>query len=427
MAWCKTGSYQMGPNDQDVTWAMTSEQKTVQVKGFWIDETEITNNQYRQFVEWVRDSIAYLKLGEVNEDYLLTQNEYEEDIDPPFINWDEPIEWDSKEEEVREALEPMFYTEKERFNRIKQLDVRKLNFVYYREDLRQAARKQYYNNNTENRTSFNYKNQKYDGQIIDYSDSKTKGEKIDIKDRSSFIMKETVNVYPDTLVWISDYTYSYNEGQVNYFWHPVYDNYPVVGVTWKQARAFAAWRSLYLNSLLTAAGEVTVQDFHIPTESEWEYASRGGQRSSMYPWGGYYITNPKGCYVANFKPLRGNYSADGGVYPVIVAHYEPNDFGIYDMAGNVSEWTRNAWNPAAYGYTDDLNPDYEYETLPGDAPERKRKVIRGGSWKDIGMYLQCSTRSYEYEDTAKSYIGFRCTRTYLGHSYDDQGTGSNIY
>jgi gliding motility-associated lipoprotein GldK len=147
----------------------------------------------------------------------------------------------------------------------------------------------------------------------------------------------------------------------------------------------------------------------------------------MYPWGGYYITNNRGCYIANFKPLRGNYPADGGFYPLIVAHYAPNEFGIYDMAGNVAEWTRNAWNPAAYSYTDDLNADYEYECLPNDPPEKKRKVIRGGSWKDVAMYLQCGTRTYEYQDTAKSYIGFRCVREFIGHDFNDPGTGSELY
>ena len=89
MVFCKSGSYQMGPNDQDVTWAMTSEQKTVSVSPFWIDQTEITNNEYRQFVNWVRDSIAYKILGaEVDEEtYLITQNDYEEDID--FTGFDD--------------------------------------------------------------------------------------------------------------------------------------------------------------------------------------------------------------------------------------------------------------------------------------------------------------------------------------------------
>jgi len=428
MQFCRSGSYQMGPNDQDATWGMTAEQKTVSIKAFWIDQTEITNNEYRQFVYWVRDSIAYKLLGENvdEEEYLITVNGFDEDIDPPYINWYSRIDWYGEDEDVREALSEMYLPENERFYRQKQIDTRKLNYEYFWIDLRQAAKKQYFGD--ENRTAWNYETEKYDGEIIDYSKGATCGEKIEIKDRSSYIMRDVINVYPDTLVWISDFTYSFNEPMTKaYFWHPAYDNYPVVGVSWRQARAFGIWRTLLMNSFLREERQPTVQDYRLPTESEWEYAARGGQKNSMYPWGGPYATNYKGCYIANFKPMRGNYVADGGITTVIVANNDPNDWGIYDMAGNVSEWTRNAWNPAAYSYTDDLNPDYEYETLPSDLPEKKRKVIRGGSWKDIAMYLQCGTRTYEYEDTAKSYIGFRNVREFLGHDFTDGGTGSQIY
>jgi formylglycine-generating enzyme required for sulfatase activity len=85
---------------------------------------------------------------------------------------------------------------------------------------------------------------------------------------------------------------------------------------------------------------------------------------SMYPWGGYYTRNYTGCFIANFKPLRGNYVDDGGFHTLIVANYDPNEFGLYDMAGNVAEWTANAFDESAYTvYTDDLNPDYSYDAF----------------------------------------------------------------
>ncbi|MDP4189561.1 MAG: SUMF1/EgtB/PvdO family nonheme iron enzyme, partial [Bacteroidota bacterium] len=222
-------------------------------------------------------------------------------------------------------------------------------------------------------------------------------------------------VYPDTLCWISDFTYSFNEPMTKmYFWHPSYDNYPVVGVNWKQASAFCIWRTDYLNHALAKEGEPWVHDYRLPLESEWEYAARGGLSLSMYPWGGPYTRNNKGCFLANFKPLRGNYSDDGGMTTVRVGSYEPNEYGLYDMAGNVAEWTANAYDESSYVYTHDLNPNYQYNARPDDPPTLKRKVVRGGSWKDIGYYLQCGTRSYEYQDSAKCYIGFRCVRACLG-------------
>ncbi|MBU0486922.1 MAG: SUMF1/EgtB/PvdO family nonheme iron enzyme [Bacteroidetes bacterium] len=437
MVFIKMGSYNMGPNDQDVAWAMTANQKTVSIFPFWMDETEITNNEYRQFVFWVRDSIAFKLMGAQDEEYLITENEFGEEVNPPYINWPEfggqRLMWDADVE--REVLLEMYLPEHERFYRRKEIDTRKLNFEYFWIDLDQAAKKFEFSGKygMESRRSFDYNemelnnNKKYDGDVINFSIGK-EGQREQVKDRSSYIMRDVINVYPDTLCWISDFTYSYNEPQTKmYFWHPAYDHYPVVGVSWKQARAFSIWRTQLYNGFRRYNAEYFVQDWRLPTESEWEYAARGGLKESMYPWGGYYATNYKGCYIANFKPLRGNYIPDGGFYPLIVANNEPNEWGLYDMAGNVAEWTSNSFDESAYAWTDDLNPDYHYEALPDDLPVKKRKVIRGGSWKDIAYYIQCGTRTYEYQDSAKSYIGFRCVRTYLGRDANDAGSGSLVY
>jgi gliding motility-associated lipoprotein GldK len=146
----------------------------------------------------------------------------------------------------------------------------------------------------------------------------------------------------------------------------------------------------------------------LPTEAQWEYAARGGRSQVPYPWGGPYLRNKKGCLLANFKPGRGNYPEDGGLYTVRADAYWPNDFGLYNMAGNVAEWTSSLYYEGAYNFQHDMNPDIRYNAQESDPPRMKRKVVRGGSWKDIGYFLQNSTRAYEYQDTAKSYIGFRC-------------------
>lgn len=413
MLFIKQGSYNMGPSDQDVPWAMTAQAKTVSIAPFWIDETEITNNEYRQFVYWVRDSLARLKLGEEFPEFLISTDQYGEEIDPPYINWEEQIRW--SDPEVATALNDLFLSKNERFYRRKELDTRKLNYKYWWVDLRQAAKKFDYDG--QSRHNYNFETGKYTGEVVN-----EKGEKVDVKDRSAFIMSDVINVYPDTLCWIADFTYSYNEPMTNmYFWHPAYDHYPVVGVSWKQAVAFCRWRTQFLNGYLAENRGTFVQDYRLPTESEWEYAARGGLDLSMYPWGGYYTRNYVGCFLANFKPLRGNYTDDGGIYTVTVGSFEPNEFGLYDMAGNVAEWTLNAFEESAYSYTHDLNPDYQYDARPDDPIVRKRKIIRGGSWKDIGYYLQVSSRTYEYQDTAKSYIGFRCVRSFEGRDLNDAG------
>jgi formylglycine-generating enzyme required for sulfatase activity len=261
------------------------------------------------------------------------------------------------------------------------------------------------------------------GQDLDLGYTNSKGQHNAIRghsDRSRYIIKERINVYPDTLCWVRDYTYSYHDPMAeNYFWHTAYDNYPVVGVTWCQAKAFSVWRTQLYHSWLLANGDLYVNDFRLPSEVEWERAARGDLELSQYPWGGPYIRNANGCFLANFKPMRGRYFEDGGFHTVKVYSYNPNAFGLYCMAGNVAEWCNTAFDESAYEFTHDMNSEYTYDAKDADHPVKKRKVIRGGSWKDIGYYLQNSTRTFEYQDTAKCYIGFRNVMTHLGRGGKD--------
>lgn len=400
MLFIAQGSFNMGPNDQDAAWSLTSQSKTVSVRSFWMDETEITNTEYRQFVYWVRDSIARKLLGDQFEEFVIAEDIYGNEIDPPFLDWEMDIDWE--DEEYAEILDEMYLPEHERFFRRKEIDTRKLNYEYQWVDMQQAAKKT---------NRFNFETKQYEGVAKDQ-----KGEETVIKDRSAFIMNDMVNVYPDTLCWIADFTYSFNEPWTDkYFWHPGFDEYPVVGVSYKQATAFTIWRSRFMNNYLLSKDQPEVMEYRLPTEAEWEYASRGGLENAMYPWGGMYTRNDKGCFLANFKPLRGRYGDDGAQSTLLVASYAPNDFGLFDMSGNVAEWTSSAFDESAYSFTHDFNPTYKYNALPDDPHVMKRKVIRGGSWKDVGFYLQCGTRTYEYQDSAKSYIGFRCVRDYIGN------------
>jgi sulfatase modifying factor 1 len=226
--------------------------------------------------------------------------------------------------------------------------------------------------------------------------------------RSDVIKIEALPIYPDTTVWIRDFEYSYNEPMHNdYFWHQAYGNYPVVGISHQQAQAFCQWRTLLKNTYKKSKDQEFVNGFRLPSEAEWEYAARGGLEGATYPWGGPYTKNDRGCFMANFKPLRGNYAADQALYTVEADAYEPNDYNLYNMSGNVSEWVMSSYEESSYEYSSSINPNVN------DA-DNQRKVVRGGSWKDVAYFLQVSSRDYEYADSARSYIGFRTVQDYMG-------------
>lgn len=430
MVYIPQGSYNMGNADQDVPYSLISPTKTVSVPSFWIDQTEITNNEYRQFVHWVRDSILRFRLAE---DGLVEGYEFIDAAnmeDPSFfeeyvalnypdsmqrrLDWEPYLEWETDRypsPEYTEISQSMYLPPEEMFLGRRMLDTRQLNYSYFVLNKQKASEKS-------NRVIYDYKDSDNDGEYFSYRDY-VKDSK-EYSDRSSFFEGGTINIYPDTLAWVHNFTYSYNDPMHDkYFWHPAYDDYPVVGVNWNQAVAFCNWRTKYRNDFLYASGDYPEQDFRLPTESEWEYAARGGQNNMTYPWGGPYALNSSGCYLGNFKPQRGNLVADGGFYPVKVTAYAPNGFNLYNMAGNVSEWTSTAFDAASYYYVSDISPNFEYNSVDSDDETLKRKVVRGGSWKDVAYYMQVSTRDYEYQDTAKCYVGFRTVQSFMGRDFAD--------
>lgn len=368
MVYIPSGTLYIGVGDEDLQSSYVQRPKSISIQGFYMDDTEITNNEYRQFVYWVRDSLAHTML-----DHFIESDNGEQRID-----WEQEIDWED------ETLADLYYQGADKFAGRQELDVKKFVFESEWLDWRRAAQ--------------------------DREAPRTK-----------HIKKEKVSIYPDTMVWVRDFAYSYNEPMTrNYFWHPAFDDYPVVGVNWKMATAFCYWRTKLWNMYRTGKrGDLISEDYRLPIEHEWEYAARGGHELAPYPWGGYYLRNAKGCLLANFKPGRGNYPEDGGQYTVKADAYYPNDYGLFNMAGNVSEWTSSAFYENAYSFLHDLNPDIRYDAKKDDPDAYKRKVIRGGSWKDVGFYLQTGVRNWDYQDTTKSYIGFRCALSFLGRSIND--------
>lgn len=393
MVYVPGGSFLMGQTDQDVTFAQIAQTKQVTVPPFFMDQMETTNSKYQEFVHWVRDSIAITNY--LNEDKYYVKPRDPSATSKKYINWDyvdrNPI-WHrtaGKKGQPSAAgkLDGMYYQGDDRVFDRNEIDVRQLKYNYAMMDLRSAS------------------NNRFDKS----------------KKRSDFIFRDTVAVYPDTLVWLNDFSYAANEPMVEgYFSHPAFLNYPVVGVNWRQARAYSVWRSRKKEAYNYSKGQPAQVSYALPTEAEFEYAARGGRIGTDYPWGGPYIKNAKGCLLANFKPGRGNYTDDGGAYTVKVNSYFPNDYGLYNMAGNVSEWTLSAFDESASSFVHDMAPTFNYEAKATDSEVLKRKVVRGGSWKDIGYFLQNSTRSYEYQDSAKAYVGFRCVLHFVGREFGDK-------
>ncbi|ADY53067.1 protein involved in gliding motility GldK [Pseudopedobacter saltans DSM 12145] len=399
MVYIPAGTFVMGQVDQDVTISQFPQNKQVTISAFYMDETEITNSEYKQFVHWVRDSIAVKRLGNGADKYMLKPKGKDANTGATFIDWKKVQSgkgiWGDKAL-VEELNKNMYYQDNERFFGKKELNVEQLKYDYEWIDYRKAADMRGARDPNRNKNGLGVT-------------------------RDQFIVKEEVYVYPDTLVWISDFTYAQNDPMTKgYFSHPSFANYPVVGVSWKQAKAFTVWRSRLNEAYKTSRNLPSRLDYDLPTEAQFEYAARGGRVGTTYPWGGPYIRNAKGCLLANFKPGRGNYIDDGGAFTVYAKSYFPNDYGLYNMAGNVAEWTSSIYNPTATAYINTLNPSYDKAVKEGDPDYDKRRVVKGGSWKDIGYFLQNSAKSYEYPDSARSSIGFRCVTPFVGRDIKDK-------
>ena len=274
------GSFIMGKSDEDVARLQNAPARTVTVPSFYMDETEITNSEYKQFVYWVKDSVALallarkadeLELGEDNKDgvgeyafkdadtsklsefqkYMRT-NYYDVSEDSyagRMLNWDTDLQWDTQDypdQAYAEVMDSLYLPPEYWYDGQMKLDVTKLIYRFTWFDAEAAA-------------------------------AESKKTRQQFIDRKPYIKREEVEIYPDTTVWIKDFIYSYNEPMHNeYFSHPAYQDYPVVGVSWKQAMAFCNWRTHFKNSYQRSKNKPLVNKFRLPSEAEWEFAARGG-------------------------------------------------------------------------------------------------------------------------------------------------------
>lgn len=270
---------------------------------------------------------------------------------------------------------------------------------------------------------------------------------------------------PDTAVWKQ--ALSYNDPYVDhYFRYPGFRYFPVVGVSWNQADAYCKWRTTVVNRQLAvkadrpdlvdiskSGGRIPLEsglilpDYRLPSEAEWEYAAKalvGTQwldenqtHARLYPWDGHALRNPygnqMGNFLANFKRGRGDYAGvagklnDGAMITDYVYSYPPNDYGLYNMAGNVNEWVYDVYRSSSFTDFDDLNSlrrdgvfdearNYnkkEWISLVDDSV----RVYKGGSWKDVAYWLSPGTRRFMAQDSSTSTIGFRCAMIRAGTNY----------
>ncbi|MDE6545822.1 MAG: SUMF1/EgtB/PvdO family nonheme iron enzyme [Paramuribaculum sp.] len=417
------GSIKAGPQEADSLWGLEPDARGISVDAFWMDETEITNSKYKQFGFWVRDSIIRERLADPayggNEDFKIEEDREGNPV-TPHLNWNKQIPWRNPNEDEQRAIESLYRTNP--ITGARELDHTQLNYRYELYNHTEAARRRNrldprhreYNTDKPVPTELPVisKDTAYfndEGEIVRETISRA------LTGDYDFVNTYIVNVYPDTTAWINDFENAYNEPYVRmYFNHGGYNEYPVVGVSWEQANAFANWRTDYLRRSIGREGAF-IEPYRLPTEAEWEYAARAGVSENKYPWeGDLPLTEDKGCFYANFKPQEGNYVQDGHIITSRVGTYAPNDFGLYDMAGNVSEWTSTAYTESVSKLAGDLNPEYRYDAAVEDPYRMKRKIVRGGSWKDVAHNVRSDLRMWEYQNEQRSYIGFRCVRTQIG-------------
>jgi sulfatase modifying factor 1 len=369
----------------DTSMAVDTVPKIVTVSAFFMDQTEVTNKQYRIFVDWVADSVAvtdYLK----DEKYFKKVKKAAKPIKrgkgaaeiPAYSDTSKSIDWTNvggktplwQSPEFKGLLLGKLYT----MENGKPVLIQ--SAVVYRYD----------------RLSIN-------------------------RSGASKYITDTVAVPPNQKVWSTDFPNSQMEMMDNnYYTNIGYVDHPVVGVNWKQARAFADWRSKMIYS--TAGDRALVKNYNLqynlPTEAQWEYAaSKDLKPEDFNKLSTVSLKDKKtkkdvDMLAVNFKQQEGDYRKDGGTFTMHVKSYAPNSLGLYNMMGNVSEWTLDAFSPSYKELVHDLNPVLLYDAADTESEAMRRKVIRGGSWKDNANLLTPSTRAYEIQNVSHSYIGFRC-------------------
>jgi len=385
MALINRGHLRMGIDNPEELWGNGTPVRDISVDDFWMDRTEVTNKQYRQFVNDVLDSIISKRM----------QN--------PLYNNDR-----------EKVLESLYITNP--VTGEKKIDGRQLIYKYEVYDYAQEALRKHRLNPSERNLNTDLSVNPNEVVLISkdtafvdaWGNITRQSITRPLSGPYDFLNTYIVNIYPDTTCWINDFPNADNEMYLRYYWNrKEYENYPIVGVTWEQANAYCAWRTEMMRKELGKEGE-TEQRFRLPTEAEWEYAARG-RFQNEFPWAKEF--RDKGFHFANFMADEGNLTKDGNIITSQVGIYAPNSNGLYDMAGNVAEWTSTAFTDAGVEAMNVINPQLRYDAAPEDPYLLKKKTVKGGSWKDPESHIRSAWRTNEYQNQPRSYIGFRCVRS----------------
>jgi formylglycine-generating enzyme required for sulfatase activity len=510
----------------------TNSKKRVSLSSFYIDKTEVTNQQYRMFTEWVIDSIAivnYLK----DDWYFLDPPPAQKAVIPPPVaavadttggvkdtipsalgsdipgGAPAPAAPAPKTDTVMVPATAGATTDTaQKFTTSSAITDSNGNIVRRRINWARVKHKDIFDNNDEeirakiapmiDQTTGKIKKELY---VYPFTYLKATGTNRNVK--IGEYATEHINIFPDEAIWFKDLNNSQVDILVeNYFTQEPFDDYPVVGVSWKQARAFAAWRSHTNNEYADIAEYLKYYrlQYSLPSEAQWVYAAGKDIKNSNEP-----VAEPEpepgptpadtaattaaapvldsagnpiaaepaastdtvtvasadgiptstedgetkkekkkkkkkkkseeeeeetpdeivmaksekdgpalvdrdrdGNLLVNFKQDEGDYSVDGSNFTLPVMSYAPNEFGVYNMVGNVSEWVLDAYSPSSFAFVSDINPVLLYDADPKDADAMKRKVIRGGSFISNAKALSPFTRDFELQDNVHCYIGFRC-------------------